>query len=264
MASPDIQFEIIPTPSPSEIQIRVWQDANQMSLDTIPAIGTAYGDTTLPVSPKLLEYTAYKYVAMTKDGDDLWFYFGKPKTTTEKNTPFRTYYDNRQYTWPSVLEDLYAVESSVFPQAVNNGTTTDTTPSIFPRYKYRPAVPYNSLVMVEQFLAPEPWNPHDLIHPQPVPTDVNGSYVGVSMNYERCLHGTMVFEEKVPAATIIYGVGSLVPPIGRNPRKQIFPETNFTDWAEFFIEDRQQPVNGLWLRERVKIFPPPIPEPILA
>jgi hypothetical protein len=43
----------------------------------------------------------------------------------------------------------------------------------------------------------------------------------------------------------------------------VFPETNFTDWAPFVISDRQEPTNGVWLREKVTIYPPQLPEAII-
>ena len=56
MASPNIKLEVVPTPNPSEVALRVWQDANQMGLDSIPTIGQAYVDTGLPVRPKMEEF----------------------------------------------------------------------------------------------------------------------------------------------------------------------------------------------------------------
>lgn len=266
MGSADKKFEVLPTPNPAEVMIRVWQDANQVDPTNIPALYATYKASPLPAKPKVEKFGDYIYVDMSKEGDDLYFYFGKAKTQAQKsNEPFRTYSSKRQYTWPAVLEDLYAVQTSAFPQSANNGASISTTPSIFPRYKYRPQVPYNSDIKVEQFISPTPWNAIDLQHPQPVPTDVNGSYVGVNMQYERCLHGRMVFKEKVPSALIVFGVGLATPPPNRLPNgTQVFPETNFLDWAEFVIEDSVSIVNGMYVREKVTIYPPPLPDPVFA
>ena len=56
MASPNIKFEFVPTPNPSEMAIRVWQDANQLSLNSVPTLGTIYTASNLPVEPKLREF----------------------------------------------------------------------------------------------------------------------------------------------------------------------------------------------------------------
>lgn len=276
-------FQILPTPSQEEFMFSVRVADTKVRQNLFLSTGkqltsavtanangtspTTYAEFSWAVNHEKIQvdtaFYSYVYLKCDKpDADHMNFYFGKPKTAEQRNTPFQKFWDTRQYTWPAVLEDLYAVQTNKFPQTSSNGVTTFTASSIFPRYKYRPSVPYNSLILVEQFLSTFPWPSSDLIHEQPVPTDINGSYIGVNMEFPRCLHDKMVFQEKVPAAVIIYGVGSVTPPPSRYPNGQIFPATNFTDWAEFFIEDRQQSVNGLWLRERVKIFPPPIPEPV--
>lgn len=205
----------------------------------------------------------YVYIKCDKqDADHMLFYFGKAKTPDQRNTPFQQFWDTRQYTWPAVLEDVYLTKSSI-SQYINSGTSSQESPRIIPRYRYRPAFPYNSLVFVQQFLAEVPWKDSDLDHPQPVPTDVNGAYIGApAINFPRCLHGDIRFPELTPGATIISGAGMVNPPSGRNNAGQFFPATNFTALAPFIIEDRQQSVNGLFLREMVEIFPPPSPKRI--
>lgn len=258
MASPNIKFEVLPTPNPAEVSFRVWQDANQMSPSSIPAIGQTYKASPIVGNkPKVTTdgFGDFVYSYMRKEGDDIWFYFAKAKTQAQRETPFRTFFSSRQYTWPAVLEDVYLVKSSI-PQYINTGAGVQTTPRYIPRYRYRPATPYNSPIMVQQYLAEVPYPQSLLIHDQPIPTDVNGSYLGVSVDFPRCLHDKIVFEELVPGAQIVYGVGMANPPLGRNPTRQIFPATNFLDWSAFVIEDRQEPVNGLFLREKVTIYPP--------
>lgn len=209
---------------------------------------------------KFPEYGDYVFLKSEKqDADTITLFFGKRKVGNAKNTPFNTFPDTRQYTWPAVLEDLWIVKTPNFPQAVNNGTTTDLADRLLPRYRFRPGVAYNSIVKVEQFLADSAWKEGDLTHEQPVPTDIDGSYIGLNIGYQRCLHPTVVLP-RIGNETVIYGAGVIPPPRSRNVNRQVFPATNMLDWAPFVIEDRQQNVNGLWLRERVTIFPPPPPD----
>lgn len=256
MASPNIKFEVLPTPNPEEVSIRVWNDANQMSPNSIPTIGQSYKASPIKGNkPRVEEFGDYVYTYMSKEGDDIWFYFGKNRTTAQRNTPFRTWSDTRQYTWPAVLEDLYFVQSSI-PQYINTGTGVDTAPRLLARYRYRPATPYNSIIVVSQYLSEVPFAQAVMTHDFPVPTDVNGSYLGIQVDFPRCLHDTVTFPEKVPGAQIVQGVGMVNPPFVRNPAKMTFPATNFLDWTDFVIEDKQTPVNGLFLREQVRIYPP--------
>lgn len=212
----------------------------------------------------------YVYVSCSKGGSGgISFLFGKPKTENSKdglgtkNIPFKIFPDTQNWTWPAVLLDLYAIKTSRFPLAINNGEEIVTTPRILPRYKFIPEVNYNSNIIVRQFLSPTPWSDAELTHEQPVPTDVNGSYIGVRMDFIRCLHPTIVFPELQYTAEVVVGVGNLNPPPGRNPNKTIIPATNFIDWQNFILRDTQQYVNGMWLREQVEIFPPPPPEEII-
>lgn len=212
---------------------------------------------------KFPAYGDYVFLKSEKpDADHITLFFGKRKEGNAKLKPFNTFYDTRQYTWPAVLEDLWIVKTPDFPQAVNNGTTTDTADRLLPRYRFRPTVSHNSTIKVEQFLSDTAWRESDLTHEQPVPTDIDGFYIGLNIGFQRCLHPTVVLP-RIGTETVIYGVGVTPVPRNRNVNKQIFPATNFLDWAPFFIEDRQQNVNGLWLRERVTIYPPPPPDEVI-
>lgn len=212
---------------------------------------------------KFPAYGDYVYLKSEKgDADHVTLFFGKPKTPATRNKPFNKFYDTRQYTWPAVLEDLWVAKVNGFPQVVNNGTTTDTTDRLLPRYRFRPAVAYNSNIKVEQFISEIAWPESELIHEQPIPTDIDGFYVGLSIGFQRCLHPRVEFP-RINSESVVYGVGVTPAPLGRNTNKQVFPATNFLDWAPFVIEDRQQAVNGLWIRERVTIFPPPAPEEVI-
>lgn len=257
-------FDLLPTPDPSQLSFRVKEHAADFQATQMPAVGTRYAQCSmLPVRPKIqLEgYNDYVYIMCQREGDLLWFYFGKNKTPAQRNTPFRSFPDNKDFVWPAVLERIDIIRSS-FVQSVYTGTTTQTAPSYFPRYRSRPPVPYNSAVLVEQFLAEVPWEREDLTHPQPVPTDVNGVYLGMSINFPRCLHGTEIFPELIPGAQVVEGAGSQDPIGDLNTGYMLFPATNFRDWAPFVYSDTQQPTNGLWLREKVTIYPPPIPKSI--
>ena len=239
-----------------------------VTADTNGTSPTTYSQFAWAVNHEKIQvdtaFHSYVYLKCDKaDADHMNFYFGKSKTPEQRNTPFQQFSDTRQYTWPAVLLDLYLVKSSV-NQYINTGTGVTQTPRIIPRYHFRPGVAYNSTVLIKQFLAEVPWKASDLTHPQPVPTDVNGSYIGApAINFPRCLHQEIRFPELIPGAQIISGAGVVNPPISRNPMNQIFPATNFIAWAPFFIEDRQQPVNGLFLRELIQIFQPPPPKRVI-
>ncbi len=257
-------FEVVPSPSPGELGFRVKETANTFNPTTVPVIGTPYKESSfLSVKPRIqLEgFGDYQLLNISREGEFLWFKYAKPKTDNEKNnSPFSSFFTNRRYTWPAVLEDLYFIQTEDFQQAVFDGTTTQVQPSYFPRYSFRPAVSVSTICLVEQFLAPTPWPQATLVHRQPIPTGVHGSWIGMEFDFQECLHPNIVITEKVPGAVIVPNVGVLSPTVPRNPLRKIIPETNFLDWARFVYEDEVQRSDGYYLRERITYFPPVRPQ----
>lgn len=258
-------FQLIPTPNPLEFMValtvpdRVIND----NLKLLPggallAEYTPYKQFTWAATkPRVEEFGNYRYVFSEKPaGDFTRFYFAKPRTEEEKNTPFKTIKSTRQYVWPAVLLELYFVRST-FSLSNYNGTTTQNAPRYLPRYRFVPTTSHDSIIVIEQFLSDTPWPESVLRHPQPLPTDIDGNYLGVSVNFPRCLHRRVVLPELVPGATVVLGAGMEGSDRNGTPREQVFPETNFSNWVEFYIEDVVQPQRGMYLRERVKIKPPP-------
>ena len=263
MASPEIKLEVIPTPNPDEFSVRVWQDANQMNLEATPTLGELYRESDIPLLPRRVDFSNYKYCDSSKEGDDIWFYYAKPKTTAQRQTPFRTSYATRQYPWPGVLYSLDIYKTTAFPQAVYNGTTTETAPRYFAKYVYKPTPNVSSVVKIEEYLSDAPYSQAEITHVQPIPTDINGDFLGKEINFPRCLHPKVIFDNNVPGAQKVYGQGTVDETGGWNPNKQIFPATNFLDWAPFVIEDDVTLVNGQYYRRKITIFPPPSPKRVI-
>lgn len=254
----ELNFIVETTPNPAEVCFKVKADGNQLNPDSMPSLGLPYKNLSDQVAnPRTGEgFDDYVFINSTQEGDDIWLYFGKNKTTQEKNTPFRVSYSTRYYPWPPVLELLKIVRTDEFPQVVNTGTKTVTAPRYFPRYKYRPTPSVNSVIKIEQFLAPTPFDGQALIHPQPIPTEISGHYLGMSVSFPRCLHPKVILDENVPGAFVVEGQGTVEVPVTGSLTTQVFPRTNFLDWAPFILEDQCQPVNGLYLRERITVYPP--------
>jgi hypothetical protein len=257
-------FDLIPTPDPTEFTIRIRvPDTIVNSKLVLQPNGkleryTPYKDFSFGVRhERVSEFGDYVYTYYEQaDANHKHFYFARTRTDTERNTPFETYYSTRQFAWPPVLEDLYFISSS-FPQATATSTDDVTTATrYFKRQKYRPSVSVDSRIKVQLYLSETPWNPQGLLHPQPIPTEVDGSYLGLSVNFPKCLHPRIVLPELVPGAQIVFNAGAVDVTRDGTPKGQVFPATNFEDWRPFVIEDVVQPQRGLWLREKVTIYPP--------
>ncbi len=135
-------FSLVPTPNPREMAFIVKETAATFNPTIVPEVGTTYKDSSfLKTRPRiqLQGFQDYRLLNIQKDGEFLWFKYGLNKALTDQATKFRTFFTTRRFTWPAVLEDLYVVQTQAFQQAVYNGTTTQTQPSYFPRYTFRPA-----------------------------------------------------------------------------------------------------------------------------
>lgn len=264
-------FQLIPTANPLEFQIAITVPDravnNALALQPLGPFLAEYTEynkfSWAATPPRVEEFGHYRYCFSEKaSADATRFYFSRPHTAKEKNTPFKRIPSTRHYVWPAVLLDFYIIESS-FPITTATGVATlDSATRYMPRFRYIPTTPYDSEILIEQFLSDTPWSSEELVHPQPIPTDIDGSYLGVKMSFPRCLHRRVTFPELVPGAQIIFGAG--MEGSGRNgtPREQIFPTTNMAAWQEFYIEDVVQPQRGMFLRERILIKPPPRGEAI--
>lgn len=263
-------FQLVPTPNPLEFQVavtvpdRIINDRLALQPDG-PYLKeyTPYNEFPwIATPPRVEEFGSYRYVFSEKAGADATrFFFARTRTDEEKNTPFKEWTSTRHYVWPAVLLDFYIIRSS-FTINTYNGTDTESAPRYMPRYRYQPSTPHDSRIRIRQYLSDTPWPANRLVHPQPVATDIDGSYLGVSMRFPRCLHRRVTFPELVPGASIVLGAGMEGSDRSGTPREQIFPATNFSDWVRFDIEDVVQPTRGLFLRERVTIYPPDRGEPI--
>lgn len=259
------RFEILSTPSPLEYRFRVLVDASKLEPDQLPVEGEPYNQSKLPDKPAFLKkhYGDYLFTHPERSDRGMWMNYAKDKGLRNRNAkPFKTFWTNRPYPWPAVLEDAYLVRST-FPQTAYNGTSMVTATRYFFRKKFRPPVSTDSLHYVEQWVTPKEWSQEVFLHPQPVVGNINVTYLGDSLNFTG-LHGTYKFPEYIPGASVVYGAGNQNPPAARNPNIIVFPSTNFEDWAPFVVTDRQEPTQGVWLRERVTVYPPTLPDSIVV
>jgi hypothetical protein len=257
------QFEVLSTPSPLEYRFRVLYDASKLEPDQLPIEGEAFNKSKLPSKPAFLKkhYGGYLFTHPERANEGMWFHYARNKGPRNRDAvPFKTFWTNRSYPWPAVLEDAYLVRST-FPQTAYNGSSVVKATRYFFRKKFRPPSNADSLVYVKQWVTPLEWPKEDMILQQPVLGNINVNYLGDSLSFTG-LHGNYKFPEYVPGASIVYGAGNQSPPASRNPNILSFPATNFEDWAPFTLTRRQEPAQGVWLREDAIIYPPPLPDSI--
>ena len=273
MAAPT--FELVPTRNPNEFQFRVSVDATNYALAMTPKLYTPYGETKIALGGPYpgsqlfdgsIHLKDYIYVNSAREGNKIWFYFGKNKTEEEQLTPFREFTLYQKYNWPPVLRALSFAEDDRFPISTTvpdeldpTGTARVYSPRVTPRSILVPATLALCECIVEQFIGPRPFPAES--HPQPTTGIVNWDFNGSSGSIN-CLHPRVVVPAPVRAYRVIANgtVGSVPAPQGP---ETIFPPTNFEDWAPFVKEDDISIEIGMYFRQMVTIYPPPQNDPVL-
>ena len=72
----------------------------------------------------------------------------------------------------------------------------------------------------------------------------------------------MLFRSKALISTTAYYNGVTTVSNYNEVSGQVFPETNFIEWAPYILSDDQELVNGVWYRRRVRVYPPAMPKAI--
>lgn len=260
-ASESVSFQTLSTPNPEEIMFRVREDSAFLRTNPIPRLGDLYKNCRLNVKARSTspgdDFGNYVYVDMKSDGANVWFYFGKPKTDAEKLVPFRQFTTSKRQAWPTVLENIEFIEDNYMPNSVANEDGGLTySPRLYQIIqKLSPAFAL-CRVMVNQYLAPTKFNipKHRQMVTSNVQWDLNGARGSLD-----CLHKDLVF----PSRTYTYATlndGTLSQSSGPYIPERRFPATSFKTWRPFILYDEQEIVNGMYFREKARIFPPSRPK----
>jgi len=236
-------FQTIPTAAPAESAFVITIDDTVVNPTNIPATGSTFANWEL--GQKFRDdaelWADYVFVdAVNSAPGTRAFVFGKKKTAAQKLVPFETYHSAEMYSWPAVVEKIrnvsYEDDGSVY-------STQD--------YAIKSAVSVESVTKVEVFQDAEPWAHADLRHRRPIPDDLmlNGSDRPIT-----CLHPTITI--RIGAGLSGTNIGGFVKEDPLRGANLVKPATNFTDWAPFVIRDSQKKSSGLWVREKVTIYPP--------
>jgi len=277
MAS-DFQFHATPDPTRFTFSIRVSQERlnrgsviNYFTQQKLARYTPYKQFNILPQFPRSSEFGDYVYTYSQDAAPDVIdFFFAPPLTNEERNKPFETIWSSRAYPWPAVL---YSLD---FPVA-NAGTISAVA---FQRRVFTPSITADSDIKIEHFLSERPWPQNEVGTNPPIPTDVSGTQVvqlgttsnvfrfaQIQVNIGRCLHPEVRLSGPGGAglvnAQIVQNAGTIPQINMASPTAgQFFPATNYADWQPFVINDVVQPQRGMYLREKVTIYPPIKPPPI--
>lgn len=244
-------FQTIPTANPAESAFVLTVDDNLITPATLPVVGTTYANWELGQRERTVDTEWNDYV-FTETLDAApgrrAFLFGKSHGAATVDVPYETVWDNEDHQWPKVVTQQLKV--LVFFMS-NPGSNSSVLSKFFVKSDYAGS----SLIKIERFQNAFPWDVNKLRHPVPITDDLDiseGVYDDEGSKIENCLHGEIRLLSRADGNGNAWknvespdgGLGFTI------------PATNFTDWAPYVKRDTQRRSNGLWVREKVTVFPP--------
>jgi len=233
-------FQTIPTANPAESAFVLTVDDNLITPATLPVVGTRYAQWTLGQRERTkdTEWDEYVFVDTVDAAPGRRaFVFGKSHGATTVDVPFETVWDTEFHRWPAVV--VQQLKVLMVPYSQNGGYPLD-------RWFVKSAVEGNCLVKIEHFQNAVAWGQESLRHPVPITDDLDIS----GLTVKDCLHGDIPINTTPAIADMEVNRGS-VQRLGHT-----IPATNYTDWTPYVLRDTQKQSSGLWVREKVTVFPP--------
>lgn len=277
MGVPKNQFHITGTPDPNEEAF--FTDINQEVLQNLKAnewprtadggnTATIYQDWRLHLPERVAQgWGNYVYTwKRPLGGGVIRFFWVKNKTAEEAAVPFRETTHKRNHPWPPILYALVLIPDYTFLRtgkgyiAADNEISEVVAPNHYVREIYVPGVNEGTKMVKREFYSQ---NKFDIPQtPVPVPTSVSYDINGVQGRFPECLHPLIKLEStRSGIAQVVAGVTSSV---GGALEGQIFPATNFEEWAPYITTDTQeQDENGGWHRTQWIAIPPDPPDVIV-
>jgi len=243
-------FQTIPTANPAESAFVLTVDDNLITPATLPAVNTTYADWLLGQRERTMDTEWDNYVFVdTLDAAPgrRAFLFGKSHGADTINVPFETIWDTEEHQWPAVI--VQQLKVLVFFMTTPSGNNLRS------RFFVKSATSGSCMIKIERFQNAVPWTEADLRHPVPITDDLDlsaGAEAGDILRINNCLHGEIrMFETADTNGNAWRNTESPAGGLGFT-----IPATNFTDWTPYVKRDTQRQSNGLWVREKVTVFPP--------
>lgn len=260
------------TPNPSEVTLVTFVERSNVYPRDIPTVGSQFKDWTRAsgFTELVPAHGTWVFTQMkTQDapGAVNAFYWAKTRTDAARNTPFRVTSKYGNHRWPPILKSLRFILARDFPIAAKKtkrgGSPSDPTETVFAnryltREVYIPAVDEGSRFVIEEFVSETPFTIPQ--YPVPTTTSISYHYLNLKGGFPECLHKTIRLSNLVTTTSV--NNGTLTSSNYNQLEGQVFPATNFTEWAPYVVSDDQDQVNGIWYRKRVRVYPPPEPNTI--
>lgn len=274
------RWDLIDTPNPSlfGFVVRVPQDKISLEPQLCPQEGDLFKTLGLKNNVSMGwipdnalatdgRFGLYVYVQKSSDAKNgnINFIYGPPRTEEQKNTPYRETTVKRNHPWPPMLLGLVLIPDYTFLRT-GKGYDPDTNeisevvaPNYYVREVYVPGVNEGTKMVKREYFSPTKYDIPQT--PVPVPTSVSYDINGVRGSFPECLHPKIeIISTRSGIAQVVAGVVSSV---GGALEGQIFPATNFEEWAPYIATDTQELTEAGWYRVQMIAIPPEMPDTIV-
>lgn len=227
----------------------------------LPEKGTKYSACrklfSNDLSQKFGDYIYTRQGPNSSSGNPTLFFAPPIEEGEDPDTPFETETSHGNHYWPPILRALVFIPDKSVPITSRVGEDNFVLAyRHFVRRVFIPSVSEGTLFTVDKFLYPyEPIIPQ---HDVPVPTSVSWDFLDSNGNFEECLHPKIIIPDLRTSYSFTAGGSSAGALAG-----QIFPATNFIRWADYVVKDGFEFQNGVYIRTRVTVTPPPEPRRII-
>lgn len=275
MAKDRPSWFLIPTPNPSECGVSVVVPMNVITNNQAawPQEGDLLSQNPwVAVMPLALptRYGNYVYnrsetTTSSEREPAISFIYAMGKTVEEANVPFRETTVKRNHPWPPMLLALALIPDYTFLRQgkgynpTSNEISEVVAPSYYVREVFVPGVNEGTKMVKREYFGPRPFEIPQT--PVPVPTAVSYDINGVRGSFPECLHPDILIQSaRSGIAQVVAGV---VSEVGGALEGQLFPATNFKEWAPYIASDTQDQDGPGWYRVQWVAIPPPLPKVIV-
>ena len=178
-------------------------------------------------------------------------------------TPVQSIPSVGNHYWHPVLKALTIIPDDNSPRTYRSAGSTNSTlisgPSFYVREVYVPGATEGTRFVVDTFCSQNPFKISQ--KPTPQPASVSYDVPGKSGGFPECLHGGIEIPDLSTSSSKLIlgdnGAPGTSSSASSGIEGQIFPATNFKRRAPYVLKDDQQFQSGVYVRTRVRVFPPP-------
>jgi len=247
----------VPTPLVGEWALRLMVSESVVRPDYVITEGMTYRDLRIDraLKPEVQLWGDYVLTRVTgAEGGYNAYWFGKPKTEEEINTPYKTEAGrSRHYEWPAVLHGILFAEDPEFPVEVQIGVDLKVKRAqLVARAEKTERTFALCRTVVKSYLSPRPFEVPQ--RPQPAADEVEWWLNGKAERLV-CLHGELT----LPAAGKVWSAKYTAGQVQGMPTElRTFYPTPLEDWEPFVIsqDHGQRESDGLYELTEEWIVPP--------